>query len=1058
MGLIRLAIERPVAVLSAVLLVILMGWLALYTIPIQLTPDTRKPLIFISTSWPGAAPAEVETELLDRQETALKGLEGLELMEGRARSGQATISLEFGADKNLDRLLLLVNNRLSQISNLPEDAGEARLSTRDAEDNPIAYFIVKPVPGNTRHIATYVDFIEDVVQDRMERVPGVALVNVWGGRKRELRIVVEPQKMARFGLTIANLVEALRGTNVNISAGELEEGKRQYIVRTESELTTLDRVRTVPLRSSLDATSGRISRVTVGDIATVDFAFVKRNTQIRNQGEPAVVVNAVRETGTNVRQVMRGLRAVSQELNDGPLKSQGLILEQVYDETDYINSAVSLVTQNIWVGGALATLVLMIFLRSFGATLVVALAIPVSVVGSFVAMAALGRSINVISLAGIAFAVGMVVDAAIVVLENIFRLRQKGASRSEAALKGASQVWGAVLVSALTTVVVFAPILVMDLIVGQLFRDIAVALSVSVLLSLVVSVTVIPALANRLLPDSDADTRRRRIPVIDSFADAFMRFIQVFARLMVTRRSAAIAVIAAVCGTAGLGTWLFLPKLEYLPEGNRNLIVASIQQPPGYNLGTTIDIAEKVEDRMRPHWASETGPESAPGEPPKMSRFWFMARTTSNFMAAAAVDPTRAKELIPLIRGAAFNEPGSFGFVNQSSIFGRGLGGSRVVEMNISGPDLEILLDLARESVRLANQAFPEGTQVRAQPGLELGAPEVRVTPNLARLADNGLSARDLGLAIDVFNDGLKVTEVSVGGKRMDLTLMGPEDQIDRTQGIGNLPVVTRNGTILPAGTLADITVTEGPTQIYRLERERTVQVQVRPSAEMPLEDAINLIREKIIGALTERGLPPGVHFSMSGTADELARTWEAMQINLLIAIVVVYLVMAILFESFIYPLIIMFSVPLATAGGVAGLWVLNLFTPQSLDMLTLLGFVILIGTVVNNAILLVHQTLHHIRFEAMAVNDAIQEATRNRVRPIFMSTLTSICGMLPLVLFPGAGSELYRGLGSVVVGGLALSAVLTLLIIPPLLRLIGGALEGKRTVAAPLPTEQAAE
>ncbi len=1059
MGLIRLAIDRPVAIMSAVLLVILMGWVALYTIPIQLTPDTRRPIIAVTTAWPGAAPAEVERDLLERQEEALKGLEGLEKMEGRARRGSATVILEFGAEQNLDRLLLLVNNRLSQITGLPDDVREARLATRSSEDAPIATFVIRSAPGNPRHIDTYLDYIEDIIQDRMERVDGVALAEVSGGRARELRVIVEPQRMARYGLTTSNVVDALRNTNVNITAGDVNEGKRQYVVRTESELSTLERVRQVPLRSDLDAATGRISRVTVGDIANVEFGLVKPLSQIRNLGEPAIIINVIRETGTNVIAVMEGLRAEVAELNATALKREGLIVDQVYDETEYINAAVSLVTENIWVGGLLAVLVLMLFLRDIRSTLVVGLSIPVSVIGSFVAMAALGRTLNVISLAGIAFAVGLVVDAAIVVLENIFRLRQLGMSRSEAAVKGATQVWGAILVSATTTVVVFAPILMMKLVVGQLFRDIAVAISVSVLLSLVVSITVIPTLANRLLRAHDSGERYFRLPGIDHFADAFVNFILRFARIMVTRRPVGIGVIVLVSGGAALGTWLFLPKLEYLPEGNRNQIVANVQQPPGYNLETTIQIAEKVEERLRPHWASVTGPESNPGEPPKIDRFWFVARPTSNFISASAVDPKRANELIPLLREAAFTEPGAFGFVNQTSIFGRGVGGARVVELNISGPDLEALLDVARDGVRIANQVFPRGTQVRPQPGLELGAPEVRVVPDLTRLSDTGLTARDLGQAIDVFNDGLKVSEVSIDGQRLELKLMGPENRIERTQGIGDLPVVTRKGSILPAGQLASIQVTEGPTEIYHLDRQRTVQVQVRPTNDIAFETAIDMVRKDVMGALVAQGLPPNVSLRLSGTADELSRTWNAMKFNLLVAIIVVFLVMAILLESFVFPLVIMFAVPLATAGGVAGLAVLSIFVYQPLDMLTLLGFVILIGTVVNNAILLVHQTLHHSRYEGMAVTPAILEATRNRIRPIFMSTMSNIFGMLPLVLIPGAGSELYRGLGSVVIGGLALSAVLTLLIIPPLMRLIGGVLERETpSVHEPAPVGQPAE
>ncbi|MDA0662481.1 MAG: efflux RND transporter permease subunit, partial [Proteobacteria bacterium] len=439
-------------------------------------------------------------------------------------------------------------------------------------------------------------------------------------------------------------------------------------------------------------------------------------------------------------------------------------------------------------------------------------------------------------------------------------------------------------------------------------------------------------------------------------------------------------------------------------------------------------------------------------EPVKIERLWFVARSTTTIIAASATDPTRAAELIPILRRSVFREPGTFGFVAQTSLFGRGFGGSRVIDLDITGPNLEDILEIAREGIRVLNREMPRagGTQIRPQPGLELGAPEVRVVPDLRRLADNGLSARDLGVTIDIFNDGMRVSEVTVGAKRIDLTLMGTERNVTNTQGIASLPVVTRSGRILPVDNLASVSVTEGPNQIQHLERQRTVTLQIRPAPDIPLETAIDIVRSKVIEPMRAAGFPDGVAMSLSGSADELQNTWQAMITNLLIAMLVVYLVMAILFESFIYPLIIMFSVPLATAGGVAGLVLLNVFTKQSLDMLTMLGFVILIGTVVNNAILLVHQTLFHIRNEGAEVAAAIVEATRNRIRPIFMSTLTSVFGMLPLVVTPGAGSELYRGLGSVVVGGLALSAVLTLLIIPPLLSVASGLLERERGKFAP--------
>ncbi|WP_282607273.1 efflux RND transporter permease subunit [Pelagibius sp. Alg239-R121] len=1057
MNLIKLSIERPIAVISAVLMVVMFGLVALQSIPIQLAPDVNRPVITVKTFWPGAAPAEIERNIVNRQEEVLKGLESVETISSSSSQGSASVTLEFKIGTNMDRALLLVSNRLDQVTGYPEEADEPSLNTAGSEDSPIAWFIITRVDGNDRPIHEYGDFLNDVVKERIERVTGISEVDIYGEASQEIEIIVEPELLARYGMTVSEVVTALRRANASVSAGNVDEGKRRYIVRTEGELDTVAKINDVVIRSDSGGDAGRLARVTVGDIAEVRFGYTDPSSSIRMLGQQAIALPAKRETGANVIETMRGVREAVDELKRTVIPDSGLKMRQVYDETVYINSSIELVQQNIWVGGALAALILLVFLRSPRATLVISVAIPVSVIGSFVAMAALGRSINVISLAGLAFAVGMVVDAAIVVLENIYRMRESGKPTAIAAYQGAQQVWGAILVSALTTVMVFIPILVMQLEVGQLFRDIAVAISVSVLLSLVVSITVLPALANRLLGGAghgrEPDFNRVPLPGIDHFASAFVAMVLGFTRGVVRNPAIAFLVVAVVTGSASFAAWKFLPELEYLPEGNRNLVFGRMIPPPGYNLETTTDIAETIEAATRPLWASETGAESEEGQPPKMERFFFVARRSFTFLGAVSVDPQRASDLVPVLRDLLQQEPGTFGFVSQPSLFGRGIGGGRKIELDITGPDLETILGVAQRATIKMLTVLPlaDGNQFRPRPGLELGAPEVRVIPDRVRLADNGVTARELGEAVDTFNDGLRVAEITVGNKRLDMMLQGPDKNVTETQGIGNLPVVTSDGQIIPVTSLANVILTSGPTQIRHRENFRAVTLELRPSPNVPLETALEVIQKDVIDAVLAEGVPPGIRLGMSGTADKLSQTWAAMILDLALALAIVYLVMAVLFESFLYPLIILLSVPVAAAGGVGGLVILNLYGGnQSLDMLTLLGFVILVGIVVNNAILLVHQTLFHIRDENYPPHDAIIEATRNRIRPIFMSTLTSVVGMLPLVVFPGAGSELYRGLGSVVVGGLSLSAVLTLLLIPPMLAILVGPIERRRRSRLP--------
>ena len=1036
--LIAAAVDRPVAVMAIVMMIVLFGIVALQTIPIQLAPDVNRPVISITTYWPGAAPAEVEREILTPQEEELAGIDNLNQITGRAESGRSRITLEFDVGTDMDKTLLLVSNRLDRVTGYPDEADAPQLSTAGSEDNAIAWFTVIRAEGNNRPIHEYGQFVEEVIKERIERVAGVGEVNVFGGSDPEIQVIVRPEELARYRLTVGDLIRSLRDANVSLSAGDVDEGKRRYVVRSEGELNSVEEVREIIVRSEADVAAGRTGRITVADIAHTVLAYKDPTAIIRVLGQPAIPFNATRKTGANVIETMEGIREAVNELSTTVVPRTGLKLQQVYDETVYINSSIQLVRQNIWVGGLFAALVMLLFLRSFRATLTVSLAIPVSIVGAFVAMAALGRSINVVSLAGLAFAVGMVVDAAIVILENIFRLRETGESSKKAAVRGAQQVWGAVLVSALTTVMVFIPILISQLEVGQLFRDIAVAISVAVLLSLMVSITVIPTLANKILGDRTSQQNsivRKRIPFIDGAAERLVSFILWFTEKLIAKRILAFGWVAAVTLAATLFAYQFLPSLEYLPEGNNNLVFGLIVPPPGYNLDTTTQIAGNIENSLKPHWVTETGVESEEGGPPKIQRFFFVSTRSRMFVGAISADPERVSELIPVLQGPVFQEPGTFGFMSQPSIFGRGIGAGRKIDLDVSGASLEEILAVSGRVAGKILEIMPrsEGHQFRPNPGLELGVPEVRVIPDRLRLADNGITALELALAVDVFNDGLRIDETMFQGRNTDIMLLGPRGTVTETQNIENLPVVTPGGRIIPVGSISNVEITAGPTEIRHRERLRTITLEIRPAPTLTMEEAVDLLQTEILEPIQEEGIPDTVKFGISGTADALKTTWNAMVLDLLVALIIVYLVMAILFESFIYPLIILLAVPVAAAGGVAGLATLNLYVHQPLDMLTLLGFVILVGIVVNNAILLVHQSLHHFRVDNLEPSQAILTATRNRIRPIFMSTFTSVCGMLPLVLFPGAGSELYRGLGSVVVGGLSTSALLTLFMVPPL-------------------------
>ena len=1037
-GVIRTAIERPVAVLALVLLAVLFGVVALRSIPIQMSPDIEKPIYQVRVAWPGAAPEDVDREVVNRLENELSNLSGVEEISSSSSTGSARVTLTYDLATDMDKALTVLLSKLAGITGLPDDARAPQVRTSNSDDSPIARMALVPADGAEVELETLGNFVRTQVVDPLSRTPGVAEITFNAGGGKQMLVVLDPERLAQYRLSVASVLDVLRSATTLQSVGRVGQGKRIYTVRTEAIAYTPQTAMNIVIYSDV-AENGQIVPVLLSDVADVEFVSERRSSFRRLNGKDAVIINALREPGVNVVETMAQLRKEVDALNAGLLPQNGLQLNIVYDETGYIASAIDLVQQNIWIGGSLALVILLLFLRSFLPTIVIFVAIPVSVIGTFVAIAGLGLSINVISLAGLAFAVGMVVDASIVSMENIFRLRQRGMAAPQAAFHGARQVWAPILGSALTTVLVFVPVVLLALPVGQLFRDIGIAISVSVLISVLVSVTVIPALSARLLAGSgDRFGKPMRLPLIDTAAHAFSRLIVGYARLAVKRRAVGLVMVVVLLATSIGFTVRFMPKLDYLPDGNSNFILGRIFVPPGYAISETQRIASKMEEAAKPLWEqTELG-----GSAPAIDKFFFVAFDGGGFAGATARDPSRVKDLQPHLMRPIFTEPGARAFMFQASLFGRSVGGSRSIGIDLTGPSLEALVAVAKQTTSILDEVFPpdDGNQLRILPSLDSGAPQIKITPKADALARIGMTAREFSTTIDVLNDGVTISEVPINGELVDLVLAGNEAGDLKLEDLAALPITTRSGLLLRADALADIDIVSAPQSIRRLDGKQALTVRIRPNEDIALETAINQIEQNVLPQIADIAKKNDVTIAVRGAASALEETWSAMQANVATAVGVIFLLMVILLRSFILPGIILLAIPVAAAGGILGLSLINLYLRQPLDMLTMLGFVILTGVVVNNAILLLEQTALQVREDNMDVADAIIEATRNRIRPIFMSTLTSLFGLVPLVLFPGAGSELYRGIGTVVFGGLALSTVATLFIVPPLLSLARGA------------------
>jgi len=1004
---IRVAIERPIGVAVGVMLVLLFGLLSLSGVPIQLTPDIAVPSLTVQTEWPGAAPEEVERELLVPQEDVLKSVQGLTRLTSEAAPNRGTITLELEVGTDLDQGLVRVMNQLAQVPSYPEAAEQPVVSTADTAGPPLAVVLLRADDGGP--VTQYRTWFEDTVLPRLERIEGVAKVDYFGGQDTEVHVTFDPSALAARGIPVGALGAAVRAELADVSGGDLTLGKRSFVVRTVAAPDVLQDLEKVVVAVGDDG-----QPVPLGDVATVDASLRERTAYVFSNNQEAIALLFRREAGSNVLAVTEEILDEVAAVQEEYLAPVGLTLAVVSDQSGYIYDALDLVRNNLILGGVLAIGVLLLFLRSVRASSVVAVAIPVCIVGTALGMSLLGRTVNVVSLAGMAFAVGMVVDAAIVVMEAIDARRADTDDVARAALEGTQEVWGALVASTLTTVAVFLPIVMWQDEVGELLRDVAVAVSCAVTLSLAVSVLVIPSFAAQVVKGKGGGGSQavgRLAARIGAVAGWCSRSLP---------RATALSG-AVVAGTMLVAVAL-TPPMEYLPTGNRNLLFGIMVPPPGTSVDEIIRAGSRFQGDISEHVGVDRD------DVPAIERTFFVARPAIAFMGASAQDPDRIGDLVGVYRAKQKQVPGMFGVASQASLFGRGIGSSRAIDVELSGRSLEELVAVGGRMMGQLQQAMPEA-QVRPIPSLDLGAPELEVKPRRVDSARTGLSGRALGETVDALVDGWIIGELGRDGEpNLRVVLTAANGGVQGPDALASTPVATPTGRVVPLGALAEITETRGPATIQRIERRRAITLQVSPPEGLALEAAMDQIRNEVVPAAN---VPSTVRVNLAGTADDLTIAKGKFLQVLGLAVVISFLLMAALFEDFLAPLVILVTVPMSAAGGVLALRSVDLLLrPQPFDMMTAVGFVLLIGVVVNNAILVVDGALARLR-EGMPLDDAVEAAVVRRVRPILMSSLTSLAGLLPLVLMPGSGSELYRGVGAVVLGGLALATVLTMFVVP---------------------------
>mgnify|MGYP000219588588 CR=1 FL=1 len=1012
---IEASVRAPYTVAVAVILALIFSWVAATSIPIQLKPTVDVPRITVTTIYRGASAQEVEEEVSRELEDVLQASEGLIKLISESSEGRSTLTLEYDFGQDMQLAVIDVSNKLTQRGRLPAEAEEPAVKIASANDRDRMMWIAVRSGLEPNRVA---QVVEENVRARIERVTGVSDVLVVGGEEREAQIRIDPELMVARGVTYANLEAAISSGNLNLRGGTLDTQGRRIQVRT------IGRAVEVRDLAEIVVLATPTGNVLLGDVATVVDTYRKRTSFVNIDGVPGVALGVGRQVGANVVSSVRALDAEIGRIN-GNFAQRGLdvFLDPVYRETTYIDAALAFVRDNLVLGAVLSVSVLLVFLRNYRSILVVALSIPISLAAVFLVLKSLDRTLNVISLAGLAFASGMVVDNAIVVLENVFRHLEMGKDRVRAAVDGGREVWGGVLASTLTTIAVFIPILLGADEASALFTDMALAISAAVGLSLIVALTVVPVLCSLLFGrrvGSEAPPPAETAMPLGMVGRGYAGFLD---RLVFNRFGGAAFKIGVILVLASLAliAFRFAPPAEYLPTGNRNMIMFFASPIPGQR-------PEQIKENFAA-WEAWVLAQ------PEAARMFAVSAPGFNgggiILEDEYGDAQGLTEFYDRMFKAspAFSLPGFLFFVPvRASLFDDP---GKQFEIELSGPDFATLERATGELMERLSAI--EGVQ-SVRPSLVTGQPQIVVEVDEERAKDLRLDVAEIGGIVETVVAGRRLTRLIEGGREVEVNVVAADDYLGTIAGLEALRFRTDDGRVLTLGSVAKVRATTGPQSIRRLERERNVLFTVNLAADAPLEVAIDRVERVVFPAMSQ-ALGPAYSLELGGSADKLRTTLAALTSGFGFSVLIVYLLLVALFRSWFTPFVILVTVPLALAGGIVGITLAHQWSggQAAFDVLAMLGFIILAGLVVNNAILIVHQA-NNFQLEGMEARPALAESAKSRLRPILMSVITTVMGMLPLALGGGAGAELYQGLGAILVGGLLVSTVFTLFLVPVML------------------------
>jgi len=1009
----EIAIKRPVATLMCVLVVLVLGFVSLTNLSVDLMPDIDFPIAIVMTTYQGVGPQEMESMVTSTIENAIATVSNVKTIQSQTSEGSSIVIAEFNSGTDMDFATLEMREKIDIVKRyMPDGVDTPMVLKMDPSMIPVAYL---GITGGSDE-AGLKSFIEDKIKPRFERLDGIASVNVTGGKTREIKVEVRPDKLSGYGVSMNAIISALQSENLNQPGGSVEYGDKSLLVRSTGEFKNIDQIKNIPIMLS----TGNV--IYIRDVADVKDGFKTVDSYVRMNGKNSIGLVIQKQTGSNTVKVVNSIK---KEIGRMHSEYPDVSINLIFDQGEYIESSLSNVTNNAVVGALLAMLILFVFLKNFRTTFIIATAIPISIIGTFVLIYFSGITLNLVSMGGLALGVGMLVDNAIVVLENIFRFRQEGHSRLEAAKLGTQEVASAVIASTLTTVGVFLPIVFVQGIAAQIFKEMALTVSFSLLASLVVALTLIPMLASKFLKMAKPHeaTRFKVLNRIFDRWDGIFKAVDNFYRKVLVwvlkhRKTTVISVVSIF-----IASMLLIPLVgaEFFPTMDQGQFTVDIELAQGALLDNTDQVTVQVERLLmdvpeleRMFVSVGGGGEGGFGQGSSSNTASISAtlkplakRTRST---AQVVDELREK--VELIPGADIK------ITEVSSMMGGGSGGGSPILIKIKGPEFDKLEEISKEVEDIVKKV--EGTR-QVTSSISEGRPEAQIYVDRDKASYYGLGSAQVASAIRTAVDGSVATTYKVDGDEIDVRVQFPENERKTFEQLKSIKIAAPTGSEVPLSDIAEIRIEQGPVTITREGQERYVNV----SSQVFGRD-IGSISRDIQKGLKGLSLPSNYSIEFGGQQQEMVEAFSSLAMALLLAVVLVYMIMAAQFESLLHPFVIMFSVPLAYTGSALGL----VITGRALSVPAFIGVIMLAGIVVNNAIVLVDY-INTLRKSGLERNAAIIKAGPTRLRPILMTTLTTILGLIPLALGIGEGAEAEAPLATVVIGGLTTSTILTLVIIP---------------------------